>query len=210
MTSTNFEVQRIQRNYVDELDASHSSSQDQFELLLSAMEIDGLTPDVLNPAPSDIQSRKPPLESNPRAPRRELVWKSQELDMVSLEDIARQFDGLLLPSSTDLVSFNRRRGRYTTKTAHRCPGYNRIEITLTTDITQSAIISHLTPTPHEICPVCKEVVKDAEIFSCFCGGEGKLAHKHDFSSYVLTLQQITNPFRLLDARRARSGIIARA
>ena len=115
--------------------------------------------------------------------------------MVSLEDIARQFEGLLLPSSTELA-FNRRRGRYTTKTAHRCPGNNRIEITLTADVTQSAIVSHLTPTPHEICPVCKEVVKDAEIFACLCGGEGKLAHKHD-SSYVLTLQQITNLFRLL-------------
>ena len=59
------------------------------------------------------------------------------------------------------------------KTVHWCPGYNRIEITLTPDIARSAIISHLTPIPHEICPVCKEVVKDAEIFACICGRVGK-------------------------------------
>ena len=54
-----------------------------------------------------------------------------------------------------------------------CSGYNRVKITLTPDIAQSAIVSHLTPIPHEICPVCKEIVKDAEIFACICGRDGK-------------------------------------
>ncbi|KIM44033.1 hypothetical protein M413DRAFT_373720 [Hebeloma cylindrosporum] len=143
----------------------------------------GPTPDVSSSAPStprlnaalptassisSISSQRPPRKSIPSARRRELVWKSQKNEAVSLEDIAHQFQSFLLTFSTDL-GFNRRRGRYITKTAHRCPGYTRIEITLTSDIARSAIVSHLTPTPHEICPVCKEIVKDAEIFAGICG-----------------------------------------
>ena len=115
------------------------------------------------PSAPQLPSRKPH--------RRELVWKSQDNETVSLEEIARQFQSFLLTFSTEF-GFNHRRGRYTTKTAHRCPGYNRIEITLTPEIARSAIVSHLTPIPHEICPVCKEIVKDAEIFACICGRDG--------------------------------------
>jgi hypothetical protein len=122
-----------------------------------------------------VDTKVPIFGSAPTAPRRrELVWKSQKNETVSLEEIARQFQSFLLTSSTEL-EFDRRRGRYTTKTAHRCPGYNRIEITLTPEIARSAIVSHLTPIPHEICPVCKEIVKDVEIFACICSREGKSA-----------------------------------
>ena len=74
----------------------------------------------------------------------------------------------------------RRRGRYTGRTAHRCPGYNRIEITLTANITRSAIVSHSSPIPHEICPVCKQVVKDTDVFNCICGGDGEWMHACHF------------------------------
>jgi len=104
--------------------------------------------------------------------------------MVSLKDIAHHFQDFHTFSIQSALS--RRRGRYTTKTAHQCPGYNRIEITLTTDIARSAIVSHLTPTPHEICPVCKEIVQDAEIFACICGGDGKPLDEYNSSSFVLT------------------------
>ena len=123
---------------------------------------------------SSISSRRTFREYSPSARRRELVWRSERNQTVSLEEIARQFQSFLLTSPTEL-GFNRRRGRYTTKTTHRCPGYNRIEITLTPNIARSAIVSHLTPIPHEICPVCKEIVKDAEIFACICGLDGKSA-----------------------------------
>ena len=39
---------------------------------------------------------------------------------------------------------------------------------------------------HEICPVCKEIVQDAEIFPCICGGYGKSLHEHNSSPFVLT------------------------
>jgi len=96
------------------------------------------------------------------------------VETVSLHDISHQFQSFL---NADLFSsqpaLNRRRGRYTARTAHRCPGYNRIEVTLTGNITRSAIVSHSSPIPHEICPVCKEVVKDTDVFNCICGGNGE-------------------------------------
>jgi hypothetical protein len=181
MTHTNLKVQKVQRSDLDELDADYDLDQDRFEEIEADVgtplaDAEGPIPEVLSSAPSaassmpSISPRKPLRKSSPC--RRELVWKSQKNETLSLEEIARQFQSFLLTSSTEL-EFNRRRGRYTRKTAHRCPGYNRIEITLTPDIARSAIVSHLTPTPHEICPVCREIVKDAEIFACICGHEGK-------------------------------------
>ena len=187
MTCTNSEAQIIQRSDVDEVDADYDLDQDRFEEFevdagTLPVDIKDSTSDVSSLVPSAPQlhaalptaSRRPPRKSISSARRWELVWKSQKNETFSLNDIARQFQSFLLTFSTDL-GFNRRRGRYTTKTAHRCPGYNRIEITLTPDIARSAIVSHLTPTPHEICPVCKETVKDAEIFACICGCDGKSA-----------------------------------
>jgi hypothetical protein len=196
MACTHSEVQKTQRTYVDEFDADHLPDRfeeiDEVETKSSMQNNDSTSNDLssalpkprLSAAASMASSRTPPRKSTPCAHRRELVWKSQEHETVPLEDIARRFQDFILPSSTELA-FTRRRGRYTTKTAHRCPGYNRVEITLTTDIARSAIVSHLTPTPHEICPVCKEIVKDAEIFACICGGGGKSADKHNLSPCVL-------------------------
>ena len=105
--------------------------------------------------------------------RRELVWKSQDEKNSSLEDIYSEFKAFLdsLPPSSE-PALHRRRGRYTIRSVHRCPGYNRTEITLTPSIARSAIVSHSTPLPNEICPVCNRVVQDVEIYDCICGGEG--------------------------------------
>jgi len=124
-------------------------------------------------------SFKKPLGSLPiNGHRRELVWKSQDEKNSSLEDISFEFRAFLdsFPSSSE-PALHRRRGRYTARTAHRCPGYNRTEITLTPSITRSAIVSHSTPLPHEICPVCNRVVQDVEIFDCICGGQGWSHHQ---------------------------------
>ena len=153
------------------------------DALSSAAQLHSALPDA-----SRSSISRPLWKSSAR--RRELVWRSQKNETVSLEEIARQFQSSLLTVTTE-SGFNHRRGRYTTKTAHRCPGYNRIEIALTPDIARSAIVSHLTPIPHEICPVCKEIVKDAEIFACICGRDGKSVHDH--SSMCADFKQITNP-----------------
>jgi hypothetical protein len=199
MSCTNLEAQKVHHTYVDELDAEHGVDQNLFELFeLDARTLpvdinlrrNGPTSDISSLAPpnpplsslaasftgSSVSLPSVPQRSAPNTQRRELVWKSQNPKTRSLEEIAHHFQDFLLASSTEVVAFNRRRGRYTTQTAHRCPGYKRIEITLTSDIARSAIVSHLTPIPHEICPVCKETVKDAEIFACICGEDGEASH----------------------------------
>ncbi|KIM40937.1 hypothetical protein M413DRAFT_156461 [Hebeloma cylindrosporum] len=118
MICTNSEVQRNRRTYVDVLDTDEDIEQDQFEEL-------GLDA-VMQPKDGVL---RPPRKSIARASRRELVWKSQKHEKLSLEDIALRYRGFL-PTSFTNSTLNHRRGRYTTKTAHRCPGYNRIEITL--------------------------------------------------------------------------------
>ena len=199
MAYTKYEAQKFQRIYVDDLDQngleefetlpvetnfspqSNSSGLNSFRKLFRSV--------PSNPRPTAAKTPSkisfPPNKSTSSANRRELVWKSQGHEMVSLEDIAHQCQDFLRTFSTP-SALSHRRGRYATKTAHRCPGYNRIEITLTTDIACSAIVSHRTPTPHEICPVCKEIVQDAEIFACICDGDGKSLHEHSSSPFILT------------------------
>ena len=126
-------------------------------------------------------STRTPSTTEPQIPymqcsRHELVWKSQSTKNVSLNTISRQFQAFLIASNTSSKPrLHRYCGRYPKQTAHRCPGYRRVEITLTADITQSAIVSHSTPTAQEICPICNEVVADEEIFNCMCGREGLYA-----------------------------------
>ncbi|KAJ6597681.1 hypothetical protein DFH09DRAFT_1399342 [Mycena vulgaris] len=53
--------------------------------------------------------------------------------------------------------------------AHRCAGYIREEITLATTLVDSAVVSHDTPSPLEVCSVCHEVVDFHEVFHYICG-----------------------------------------
>ncbi|KAJ7143880.1 hypothetical protein C8R44DRAFT_141228 [Mycena epipterygia] len=55
------------------------------------------------------------------------------------------------------------------RSAHRCAGYVRQEITLATKTGDSAVVSHDAPSPLEICSVCHEVVGVHEVFRCDCG-----------------------------------------
>jgi len=141
--------------------------ENRFQELDSSGALSSLT--VGKPSP-----RISPRRLLPSGRRQELVWKPPTTEAVSLDDISHQFQNFL---NAHLLSpepaLHRRRGRYAARTAHRCPGYNRIEITLTANITRSAIVSHSSPIPHEICPVCKEVVKDTDIFNCICGDDGE-------------------------------------
>jgi len=115
MTYTNFEVQKIQSTYIDELDIDHDLDQGRFE----EFESDAGTLVRLFSALSISSSQKPPPKSTPRVPpRRELIWKYQKHQTVSLGNIERHFRDVLLQRSSTGLAFNRRRGRYTTKTAH--------------------------------------------------------------------------------------------
>ena len=106
--------------------------------------------------------------------RQELIWRPPAHKTIILSEISRDFQYFLNANRSSLEpALSRRRSRYTARTPHRCPGYNRIEITLTPDITRSVIVTHSSPTLHEICPVCREVVKDTEVFNCICGYDSK-------------------------------------
>ncbi|EDQ99816.1 uncharacterized protein LACBIDRAFT_334709 [Laccaria bicolor S238N-H82] len=141
--------QQIQRAHIDEFDEDLPGN--RFEKL-----DDNLSSSNAHASPSMTRGRAL-LAASPRQPdgrRQELIWKSATGVRVTLDDISLQFQDFLYshpPSSEPIL--NRRRGRYMARTSHRCPGYNRIEITLTPDISRSAIVSHSSPTPGEICPV---------------------------------------------------------
>ena len=66
------------------------------------------------------------------------------------------------------------------------------------DIARSAVVSHLTPTPDEICPVCKGMVKmhkysPVSLFMTV----GLNLHEHDLSSCVLSASTGYYPPRIL-------------
>jgi hypothetical protein len=168
----NLPVQQVERAYNDTLETEDFNS---------FFGYDG-SQDIAST--SVISSTNVSLKKPLNGHRRELVWKSQDEKNASLKDICFEFKAFLdsLSPSSD-PTLRRRRGRYTVRTAHRCPGYNRTEITLTPSITRSAIVCHSTPLPHEICPVCNRVVQDVEVFDCKCGGEGK---SHCLITIVLT------------------------
>ncbi|KAF8954179.1 hypothetical protein BDZ97DRAFT_514398 [Flammula alnicola] len=163
----NYISQQIHRSYLEEFD---THVDDLPENRLEELDL----PSSSGPAPSSPRPspRRSTQKLRPSGRRQELVWKSSTAETVTLNDISRRFQDYLYASrSSSEPALNRRRGRYTARTAHRCPGYNRIEITLTADITRSAIISHPSPIPDEICLVCDGIVKDTDIFNCICGGD---------------------------------------
>ncbi|KAJ7649819.1 hypothetical protein FB45DRAFT_1017258 [Roridomyces roridus] len=98
-------------------------------------------------------------ELPPVPPRREYVWRKMELPQ-SLSSIATK-----ITRDLDLRwrSINRLT-RMDALSVHRCPGYVREEITLTTRTADSAVVSHDAPAIQEVCSVCHEVVDEEAVF----------------------------------------------
>ena len=99
-----------------------------------------------------ISSRSNPME-NPkpsRKPRREVWWLDLGATNHSLMSIGRCFEDRLnwslLSSSNSLLRCIRspKEGNLR-RNLHQCPGYLREEITLTCDLSKSAIVSHAFP-----------------------------------------------------------------
>ncbi|KAJ6597715.1 hypothetical protein DFH09DRAFT_1399418 [Mycena vulgaris] len=91
-------------------------------------------------------------EEPPIQPRREYVWRTIERG----HRISHDLD-LKLYSVNKFVWSDGR-------SAHRCAGYIREEVTLAATTGDSAVISHDAPSPLEICAVCHEVVGVHEVF----------------------------------------------
>lgn len=116
--------------------------------------------------------------------RQELIWRATQ-EEISLAHIWQEFHQFLRASdnsSTLEPSLNHLdlSGRLGSRTIlHRCPGYTLNEIILTTDIRRSIVVVHDSPTPHEICYICKKVV-EPEWLNCECGNNSKWLH-NEFS-----------------------------
>jgi hypothetical protein len=105
--------------------------------------------------------------------RRELGWKPPEGDF-SLAAVSEEFGDFLFVNyySSPSEILQRLRAPNPQKAVHRCPGYEREEITLSTSINNSVVISHTMPSLREICIVCRKPVQELN-FRCVCG-EGEL------------------------------------
>ena len=114
--------------------------------------------DMSNPSNS---TKKP---KSRRTPRREVWWLDLGPKNQSLELIKQRFedylDRLLLSSSNSLlrhiISPMDSKLRHN---LHQCPGYLREEITLASDVSKSAIISHTFPSQSEVCSICGQLVQ---------------------------------------------------
>ncbi|KAJ6597574.1 hypothetical protein DFH09DRAFT_1399094 [Mycena vulgaris] len=118
---------------------------------------------------SNSISELPPSPDIPDEPpvraRREYVWRTIDRGQQSLANVASR---IYRDLDMELYSLNKlawRDGR----SAHRCAGYIREEITLATTTGDSAVVSHDAPSPLEICSVCHEEVGIDEVFQCICG-----------------------------------------
>ncbi|KAJ6557803.1 hypothetical protein B0H19DRAFT_121294 [Mycena capillaripes] len=133
---------------------------------------------TLNPGLRSLSAVPPSHESGspenmrevllPVPPRREYVWRTIDRGHQSLAAVAirmtRELD--LKLSTVNKLTWTGGEG------VHRCAGYVREEITLATTAGDSAVVSHDSPSPHEICCVCHEVVGLHEVFLCICGDSG--------------------------------------
>ncbi|KAJ7334730.1 hypothetical protein DFH08DRAFT_292102 [Mycena albidolilacea] len=98
-------------------------------------------------------------------PRREYVWRKMNRGQQSLATVASR---IALDLDMNLSSL--RRMTWTDgRSAHRCAGYVREEITLATTTLDSAVVAHNAPGPSELCPICHEVVGLYEMLWCACG-----------------------------------------
>ncbi|KAJ7278965.1 hypothetical protein C8J57DRAFT_151269 [Mycena rebaudengoi] len=113
----------------------------------------------------EIQEAAPPVP-----PRREYVWRTIDRGRQSLATVASQ-----ITLALDMKPVNKL-ALIDGRSAHRCAGYVREEITLAPTTHDSAVVSHDAPSPLEICSVCNEVVGLHELFRCICGDPNPGSH----------------------------------
>ncbi|KAJ7581299.1 hypothetical protein C8J56DRAFT_959672 [Mycena floridula] len=102
-------------------------------------------------------------------PRREYVFiPDRTIGSLSLRRISTEYASFLRRTNNNVQRLQHKGRSSSRAVPHRCPGYRRDEVTLGTSVLRTAIIQHMTPSPREICPVCKQLVEDG-MFYCSCG-----------------------------------------
>ncbi|KAK7443461.1 hypothetical protein VKT23_015634 [Stygiomarasmius scandens] len=126
-----------------------------------------------NSLPSETSQPTAAEPSSSFPPRRELSWKRSQRGSKTISLVARQYKDRLRPNAGhpygNSLQLRRLRGGPRRPLIHRCQGYRKEQITLTSNVADAALILHTSPFPGEQCLVCGEVVKDKEHFQCICG-----------------------------------------
>ena len=120
--------------------------------------------DTSKPYESEAISKLTEKPKPNRTPRREVWWLDLGTTNQSLESIKRCFENYLdrFPSSLSdslLRIIKPSKDKILRRNLHQCPGYVREEITLTSDVSRSAIVSHAFPSESELCSICGQLVQ---------------------------------------------------
>ena len=110
---------------------------------------------------SSISTEKP---KSRRTPRREVRWLDLGAKNRNLESIKRRFEDRLERFLSSSSHYLLRRvtspmDKKIRHNLHQCPGYLREEITLSSDVSKSVIVSHAFPSQSEVCSICGELVQ---------------------------------------------------
>ena len=139
-----------------------------------------------------IPSNPAEMLNSCRTPRREVWWLDLGAKQQSLESIKRRFEDFLdrfpLSSSNSLL-------RHITSpmdsrlkhNLHQCPGYLREEITLASDVSKSAIISHAFPSQSEVCSICGQLVQYKHTEPPIVDGENQEVSSFNCSKSLLAM-----------------------
>ncbi|KAK7013771.1 hypothetical protein R3P38DRAFT_2545599, partial [Favolaschia claudopus] len=154
--------------------ANHVLHEDTFERNPSLLDIlNTLCQDsTSSPSPSLVTSNSrldfntiQPDELPPSLLRREYVWRIVQYRQQSLATIAAQ-----IKQDYEFRALTLQRLAWANSShVHRCAGYIREEVTLASSLAESAVVTHNTPSPMEICPICHQPVSIDEKFRCRCG-----------------------------------------
>ncbi|PBK73301.1 hypothetical protein ARMSODRAFT_627464 [Armillaria solidipes] len=100
---------------------------------------------------------------------RVIIYQPLDDGAITLKDISRQFKGVLESRSFTSFLLGRtprlirvRRDRVW-RGLHRCKGYRREEVTMTSMVKNCWVITDTTPILHEICPICGERVQQGPV-----------------------------------------------
>ena len=148
--------------------------------------------DISNPSnPTERPISRPP-------PRREVLWLDQGTNNLSLESIKGLFENYLnqfLSSSSNslLPRITSSKDNKQRRNLHQCLGYVREEITLTSDVSKSVIISHAFPNQREVCSICGQLVQYECTEPSIVDGEKQEANSPNGSPHLPRLQLSGNP-----------------
>ncbi|KAJ7681649.1 hypothetical protein B0H17DRAFT_57199 [Mycena rosella] len=119
---------------------------------------------------SCLSSQELPDTSESPYLRRELIWRPPPPSTSSLTDIIHQTEFFLSRlSSSTAPPIPQYQSTVRSDSAHRCTGYHREDVVISSHIRNSYIVHSQAPSLQEICTICDERVEESGHFTCDCG-----------------------------------------